>query len=209
MKPMVRQVGLTAVLLALFAFFGIGLVAVTQQITAERIAANEREALLRSLEEVLPREMYDNELLADARQIPADARLGTTSPSTLYLARRQGEPVAVILSPIARDGYSGDIHLLVGIDVSGKITGVRVTKHRETPGLGDPIEAEKSDWILGFSAKSLGDPEAEKWAVQRDGGVFDQFTGATITPRAVVQAVKKALLYFEDERDSLLQESEA
>jgi electron transport complex protein RnfG len=114
----------------------------------------------------------------------------------VYRARKYGWPVAVVLAPVAPDGYNGTIRLLVAIKMDGTLAGVRVIQHRETPGLGDAIEAERSDWILGFDGKSLNDPVQEKWKVKRDGGDFDQFTGATITPRAVVKAVNKALLYF-------------
>jgi electron transport complex protein RnfG len=120
-----------------------------------------------------------------------------------YRARRAGQPVAVILRFAAVDGYSGEIGLLAGIEADGRLAGVRVTSHRETPGLGDAIEIGKSDWIRAFDGKSLNAPPAADWAVRRDGGVFDQFTGATITPRAVVRAVRAALEYHERNRDAL------
>ena len=112
-------------------------------------------------------------------------------------------PVAVVLALIAPDGYGGPIKLLVGINADGSLAGVRVVNHHETPGLGDAIDTRRSNWILGFTGRSLGDPSPAQWAVRKDGGVFDQFTGATITPRAVVKAVKRALVYFEAHRDTL------
>jgi electron transport complex protein RnfG len=129
--------------------------------------------------------------------------LGSKKASIVYRARKAGKPVAVVLTVVAPNGYSGPIVLLVGIDYSGDITGVRVVKHRETPGLGDAIEIERSDWIERFTGKSRRNPGRAGWKVKRDGGEFDQLTGATITPRAVVAAVSGALEYFEHNRDNL------
>ncbi|MCW8831088.1 MAG: electron transport complex subunit RsxG, partial [Gammaproteobacteria bacterium] len=137
-----------------------------------------------------------NDLLTDTIELAADPDLGTTEPSTAYRARKQDNNVAVVFSAIAPNGYNGSIHLLVGVYSDGALAGVRVVKHRETPGLGDGIEAKRSDWILGFNGKSLNNLSEKQWKVKRDGGEFDQFTGATITPRAVVKAVHAALLYF-------------
>jgi len=120
-----------------------------------------------------------------------------------------GWPVAAVFAPVAPDGYNGNIRLLVAVRLDGTLAGVRVLAHRETPGLGDNIEAERSDWILGFSGKSLQDPKADSWKVQRDGGVFDQFTGATITPRAVVKAVKNTLLYYQEHGQKLFEQHPA
>jgi electron transport complex protein RnfG len=190
-------------LLALFAVLGAGLVAVTEDATRERIARNEREYLLRSLNDVLPADRYDNTLFEDTIAVVDPELLGTPDPVTVYRGRRDGAPAAVILAPVAPDGYSGPIRLLVGIDYDGRLTGVRVVAHRETPGLGDGIEAERSDWIRGFDGRSLEQPPLEAWAVRRDGGRFDQFTGATVTPRAVVKAVRNSLLYFGRHRQAL------
>jgi len=129
--------------------------------------------------------------------------LGTESESLVYRARLQGEPVAVIFNSIAPNGYSGRINLLVGVYFDGSLAGVRAVKHAETPGLGDVIELKKSDWVLGFDSRSLDNPRLDKWKVKRDGGVFDQFTGATVTPRAVVEAVKNTLLYYEKNAENL------
>lgn len=200
---MVRNIVTSAVLLGLFAMVGTGLVAFTHDVTRERIAATEREDLLRNLHRLVPAERHDNDLYTDTIQVTAPARLGTAEPVTVYRARRAGEPVAVVLSPVAPDGYSGDIRLLVGINRDGTLAGVRVTSHHETPGLGDPIEESRSDWILKFTGRSLQDPTEAQWKVKKDGGVFDQFTGATITPRAVVKAVRNALIYFQEHQDEL------
>jgi electron transport complex protein RnfG len=192
----VRQILITALLLLLFAMFGTGIVAFTYKNTRSTIAANERAALLRNLNELIPAGRYDNALLHDSISVRNPELLGTDERVTVYRARKEGQPVAAILAPIAPDGYSGDIKLLVAINVDGTLAGVRVTGHRETPGLGDGIEAARGDWILGFTGRSLTNPDEKHWAVKKDGGAFDQFTGATITPRAVVKAVKKSLIYY-------------
>lgn len=208
MRLDLRHVLGAGILLWLFAVIGTAVVAVTHDLTAERIAENRRLTLLRKLQAVVPPTAYDNDLLDTTREVPPAERLGTREPTTAYLARREGEPVAVVLRAVAPDGYNGRIALLVGIYRDGRIAGVRVVEHRETPGLGDGIEEQRSDWIERFEGKSLGDPPRERWAVQRDGGAFDALTGATITSRAVVEAVKEALLYFEAHRERLLAQAE-
>lgn len=195
----VRQITLTGILLFLFAVAGTALVAFTFDATAQRIAANEREALLRNLHVLISPSRHDNDIFTDVIEV-RDILLGN-EPVTVYRARMEGWPVAAVLTPVAPDGYSGRIKLLVGINLDGSVSGVRVLTHKETPGLGDGIDAERNDWILGFDGRRLGNPETEQWKVKRDGGVFDQFTGATITPRAVVNAVRKTLIYFERERE--------
>ena len=205
----IRHIFITAAILLLFAVLGTGLVAVTFDNTHEVIEANARAALLQNLHTLVPPERHDNDLIKDVLLVNDATSLGTNEPVTVYRARKGGAPVAAIVTPVAPDGYSGNIRLLVAINADGTLAGVRVTAHRETPGLGDGIEASRSDWILQFTGRSLGDPAAKLWAVKKDGGVFDQFTGATITPRAVVKAVKKALIYFEHNRQSLFAETAA
>jgi electron transport complex protein RnfG len=195
-------------LLGLFAVVGTGIVTVTEHLTWEKIAANERAALRRGIESVLPSTLYNNPILEDTIQIADPILLGTKDPMPAYRARRNGQPVAVILTPLAPDGYNGAIKLLVGIRYDGNLTGVRVISHKETPGLGDGIEEGKSDWILDFRDRSLDNPVESKWKVRRDGGVFDQFTGATITPRAIVKAVRNSLEYFKHHRDALFAQEE-
>lgn len=192
-----------SLVLGLFAIVTVGGVTVLQQFTAERIQAAERAAQLRALSEILPTDSYDNHLLDNSIELH-DPLLGTRQPLPAYIALKDGQPSAVILQAIAPDGYSGAIHLLVGVQVDGQIAGVRVVAHRETPGLGDKIELAKSSWIRSFENRSLSDPEASGWAVKKDRGEFDQFAGATITPRAVVGAVHRALLYFEAHKQELL-----
>ncbi len=192
-----RQILLSGLFLSLFAVVGTSFVAVTEHNTRAAIAENERRVLLRNLHALLPAEKLDNDIVTDTLLIPASELLGSESESLVYRARLRGEPVAAIFNSIAPDGYSGKIHLLVGVYVDGKIAGVRAVKHAETPGLGDALEIKKSTWVLDFNGKSLDNPSPGAWLVKRDGGVFDQFTGATISPRAVVQAVKNTLLYYQ------------
>ncbi|MDG1580434.1 electron transport complex subunit RsxG [Pseudomonas sp. GOM6] len=192
-----------AIVLGLFAIATVGVVAAIQQGTAPRIAAAEREAQVQALAQILPAGSYDNHLLDNSRLVQ-DELLGNRNPAPAYLATLGGQPSAVILQVTAPDGYSGSIKLLVGILADGRLAGVRALHHRETPGLGDKIELAKSRWILGFDGKSLIQPDEAGWAVKKDGGQFDQFAGATITPRAVVKAVHKALQYFDKHKAELL-----
>ena len=199
----VRNMLVAGGILTGFALLGGGLVVITYYQTKDRIAANERAVLLASLNTLVPPERYDNALAEDKLQVTDPELLGTPEPVTLYRAYKDGQPVAVLATLVAPDGYSGAIRLLVGVYADGTLAGVRVLAHHETPGLGDPIELDRSDWILSFTGKSLGNPEPQWWAVKKDGGVFDQFTGATITPRAVVKAVRQFLIYFQTHREPL------
>jgi electron transport complex protein RnfG len=141
-------------------------------------------------------------MVADSIQVESAELLGSEK-TTVYRGRKMAQPVATILTPVVPNGYSGPIKLLVAVRYDGTLGGVRVISHKETPGLGDKIEETRSDWIYGFTDKSLQNPHLEKWGVKRDGGYFDQFTGATITPRSIVTAVKKTLLYVRDHKDAL------
>lgn len=198
-----RQIIITTIILLLFALSGTALVVYTFDNTRERISANERATLLRKLHQLIPQQQHDNVLLDDTLTIINTPLLGTLEPVTVYRARKAGQPVALVITPVAPDGYSGIIKLLVGINVDGTLNGVRVVTHRETPGLGDAIDEKRSDWIHLFDNRSLLDPPLERWAVRKDGGDFDQLTGATITPRAVVKAVRQTLLYYRDNQDAL------
>ncbi|MFA5531810.1 MAG: electron transport complex subunit RsxG [Thiohalomonadaceae bacterium] len=199
---MLRNMLVSAFLLAAFAVAAASLVGLTHLGTRERVEANERQALVETLHALVPAERHDNDLL-DTRTQVIDPLLGSKRPVPIYRALQGGETVAVILAPVAPDGYSGDIHLLVAVEADGSLAGVRVTAHRETPGLGDLVEAERSDWITHFTGLSLGNPPEARWKVRKDGGDFDQFTGATITPRAVVKAVANTLRYVEAHRAEL------
>ncbi|MDT8404510.1 electron transport complex subunit RsxG [Sulfuriflexus sp.] len=196
-----RNILVTGGLLAISALLGTGLMVLVNRHSVPYIEHNERQVILRSLNAVIPVETYDNDILNDSIQVTDKELLGSSAPSTVYRARAAGRPVAAALTIIAPNGYSGPIVLLVGIDYTGQITGVRVVRHRETPGLGDSIEIQRSSWIESFDGKSSTNPSAAGWKVKRDGGEFDQFTGATITPRAVVSAVHKSLNYFQKHRE--------
>lgn len=192
-----------ALLLGAFTVIGAGMVALTHDATAERIAIEERTTLLRALNSLVPSTLHDNDISADIITVASKEFLGTDEPVTVYRARLNDTPVAAIMSPIAPDGYSGAIKLLVAIRYDGTLSGVRVIAHHETPGLGDAIEIERSGWITAFDGKSLSNPDTAGWRVKKDGGAYDQFTGATITPRAVVKAVHKCLQYFSANREAL------
>lgn len=194
----------SAMVLTLFALVGTTLVAITYEGTREQIIENERLALLRNIEELVPPARYDNDPVADTVQVHSPQQLGTSDPVVVYRARREGVPIAAMFAAEAPNGYAGPIRLLIAVNTDGTLAGVRILSHKETPGLGDRIEVERSDWVHGFVGRSLGNPPIERWGVKKDGGVFDQFTGATITPRIVVEAVRKALEYFAAYRDTLL-----
>jgi electron transport complex protein RnfG len=196
-------------LLAVVAFLGVGLLAGVHELTKHRIADQEAAALRARLAEVLDPRRHDNDLVSTVLTVTAPERLGHDRPVRVFLARLAGRPAAVVVETIAPDGYNGTIELLVGVDLAGVVTGVRVVQHRETPGLGDPIEARRSDWIEGFRGRSLGDPPASRWTVRKDGGDFDQFTGATITPRAVTRAIARTLALVEEKREGWFQTSVA
>ena len=194
----------TGAVLLVFASAATAILAATFDATRRAIEHNEQEAKLALIGQVLPAAQYDNDLLNSVKSLPASDLLGTHAASSVWIARKQGEAVGLVLEVIAPDGYSGEIALLIGISAEGTVTGVRVTAHRETPGLGDYIDIAKSRWITQFNAKSLSAPRESAWKVRQDGGAFDARAGATITPRAVVKAVKSALLYFVGHRAGLL-----
>jgi len=191
--PVIRS----SLLLGLIALLGTALLAGVNELTHERIVEQEKLRILRQLNEILPTASFNNDLLEDVIEINDEVFFRHSAPVKVYRARMNDQAVAVLMNLVAPDGYNGDIRLLAGVSANGEILGVRVISHRETPGLGDPIEKQRSDWILGFNHKSLQNPESDGWAVKRDGGEFDQFTGATISPRAVVRAVHNTLIYFE------------
>lgn len=190
MLKTIRKHGIT---LALFAAGSTGLTAAINMMTKTTIdeqAALQQKALF---DQVLPADRYNNQLQNRCFIVSAPA-LGK-GEHRVYIAEKNGTPVAAVMEATAPDGYSGAIQLLVGVDFNGTVLGTRVTEHHETPGLGDKIERRFSDWITHFSGKSIQGANDSRWAVKKDGGDFDQFTGATITPRAVVNAVKRAGLY--------------
>lgn len=178
--------------LAGFALLGTLALASVYSLTLPQVEANERASTLKQLNVLVPASSYDNDLLANTPLLPA-ADFGSAEDVVVYRASKQGVPVAALFIVTAPDGYSGKIRLVVGVNADQTLAGVRILSHKETPGLGDKIDADKNDWILGFANKSLQNPTLTGWAVRKDGGEFDQFTGATITPRAVVKAVKRTL----------------
>jgi|TARA_R110002096_G_scaffold379_3_gene2285 electron transport complex protein RnfG len=201
-KKLILNAGLV---LGLFSFIGIGLVSFTYALTQQQIAENERLFVLKNLRELVPEHLHDNDLLADSLQV-SDTRLFKNERTvTLYRAFKGEHLVAMIAQVTAPDGYNGSIKLLVAIQENGQLMGVRAVSHHETPGLGDAIDTNKSDWVFAFNGHSLSDPTPAYWKVKRDGGVFDQFTGATITPRAVVKTVLKTLQYYQAHKQTLTQ----
>ena len=190
--------------LLFFAVLATLVLASTYYLTRDRIASSVEKEKLKLIAQVVPPHLYDNAIVQDTLQLPPSELLGTNENSIAYLARLKGEPSAVVLQAIAPDGYGGRIALIIAIHRDGEISGVRVVSHRETPGLGDYIELPKSPWIKGFDGQSLAKLKKTDWKVKKDGGSFDYMAGATITPRAVVQAVHKAARYFEQHRAVLL-----
>ena len=208
-----QSVAKNAIGLALFAFITAGVIALTQQTTAEKIDFNIAEAQAKALYEITPKDTVDNDLLNDAYDLYAESAktlhnirlLGPLDKRAMvYFAKLNGQTHTLIYPTVAPDGYTTAIKLLVGVRTDGTLSGVRIVDHKETPGLGDKIDIKKSDWVIDFEGKSLTLPAIEKWKVQKDGGDFDQFTGATITPRAVVNAVKNTLIFHQENSDAIL-----
>ncbi|MBG6241614.1 MAG: electron transport complex subunit RsxG [Candidatus Symbiopectobacterium sp. Dall1.0] len=185
-----------ATTLALFAALTTGLTAVVNTLTKPTIAHQAQLQQKALLDQVIPPDIYDNNILQECYLV-TDEALGTTSARHIYLARKGDTPVAAAIESSAPDGYSGAIHLLIGADFHGKVLGVRVTEHHETPGLGDKIDLRVSDWITRFTGRTVQSADDRQWAVKKDGGKYDQFTGATITPRAVVNASKRTALFMQ------------
>lgn len=196
MKTEFQHIITSAILLGLFALVGVSVIAGLQVTTKDRIAANREATRLRSMNAVVGSERYDNEILNDQLIVQDEMFHTGGKPVTIFRARKNGRPVAAIFDTVAPRGYSGPIYLLIGVNLDGTLSGVRVLAHTETPGLGDAIDDKHSDWILGFEGKSLLNPGREKWGVKRDGGAFDQFTGATISPRLVVKSIRDTLDYY-------------
>ena len=193
-----EKIAYQPILLGVFALLASGALAWASSATGAAIAAAEAKDLRDSLAEVLPQGMADNDFLKDTVEVEKEGKT-----VTIYRARKEGV-VKAALFKVAQRGYAGDIQVLMAVDSDGKTLGVRVLKHSETPGLGDKIEVKKDPWVKSFDGKSLGDPAPEKWAVKKDGGIFDQFAGATITPRAVVKAVKGGMDFYAEHRKEIL-----
>ena len=199
------SIGKNGVLLFLFAFFMAGTMALISESTLEKIRMSERRVKKKALLEIISQTRFDNDLLEDTLSIPKSAYtlLGPLSDEKIYIVREDEYIVAVIIPAIAPDGYNGNIKLIAGVNTDGNLVGVRVLAHRETPGLGDKIDVKKHPWIEDFKGKSLKKPTTNGWEVKKNGGDFDQFTGATITPRAVVKRIHNVLTFVEENKTLL------
>lgn len=198
-----KPVALAGAVLAIAASLGTGLLSLTASHAGPYIAINKHNALLDNLKAVIPPDSFNNDIAADTLAISEAGKGALAGQTQVYRAREDGVPVAVAFEWTAHGGYNGDIVLLMGVSVNGDVTGVRVIEHHETPGLGDAIDSRRSGWIERFRGRSLSNPDASGWHVKKDGGEFDQFTGATITPRAVVAGVRQGLQFFHEHRDEL------
>ena len=198
----------TAAILFVFVIVFTGLLSAAYQWTKPAIEASAAEEKMKLVNEVLPRSDYDNALLDDTLALPGTPELGLAEPSTLYRARRGGQPVALLFEAVAPDGYAGKIRLLIALRADGTVAGVRVTQHKETPGLGDYIEPKKDKdkahpWIGQFQNLVITQTVDKDWKVRKDGGRFDYHAGATVTPRAIIKAVYKAVQWANANRDLL------
>jgi electron transport complex protein RnfG len=209
MKRIARSTLQTAVNLVFFAAIGTAVLSSTFFLTHDEIVKSEEAEKLKLITQIVPPELFDNDVIQDTLTIADDPLLGNNGNTVAYRARLKDEPSAVVVEAIAPDGYSGKINLILAVRANGELAGVRVVSHKETPGLGDYIELPKSPWIKGFDGKSREVYKDSDWKVKKDGGQFDYVAGATITPRAVVKAVNKALQYFAANRDKLFAVSAA
>lgn len=192
-------------ILAIAALLSTALVAITHALTEDTIQEQQQRQLAKALNQVIPESMHDNALHKTCRLIQNADALGTDEAQPFYVATQNDTVTAVAIQAIAPDGYNGAISVLIGMDAtSHNVLGVRVLAHNETPGLGDKVDIRVSDWVQSFAGKKVTAENDNRWAVRKDGGQFDQFTGATITPRAVVKAVKKAAWYVSQNQDVLI-----
>ena len=217
MNELLLSIRKNAIGLGLFAIVTAGSIGIAQVTTKESITKNIQIAQAKALHEIVPQSEYDNDLLNDTISLAHDGvhsefnvrLLGPIADDAVaYIARKDGKAHTIILPVTAPDGYTSNIDMIVGIKLDGSLAGVRVINHKETPGLGDKIEAKKHPWILQFLGLSLITPTEKYWSVKKDGGEFDQFTGATITPRAVVRAVRLALTFFQKHGKELAAEKD-
>jgi len=199
-NPSIVRSGVT---LATIAAICTALVAFTYQLTDQRIAANEQAWLEQSLQPALSGLFFDSGVSESVLTIPAPHALPGSEDAIIYRVYSGESPVAALFVVSARDGYAGAIKMLVGVGMDGAVTGVHVLAHRETPGLGDRIESDKSDWVQQFDGRSLASPGSDDWKIRRDGGEFDALTGASVTSRAVVKAVRQTLQYFDTNADRI------
>lgn len=204
-ENIVKHTAKTTWVMVAFAIVGTLALAIVHYITKAPITQAEAVVRMNLFAQILPADLHDNDLLKDAVKQPAGGELANRDETLIYRARLSGKPSAIIMEVTAPDGYSGDIKLLAAIKADGEVLGVRVLDHRETPGLGDYIDIAHSSWIKNFDTQSLKKTNDEGWHVKKDGGQFDFVTGATITPRAVIKAVHKALKFYADHQQAIFE----
>jgi len=196
----------TGLTLAVIAAVCTALVAATYSLTEDRIVANEKALLEQSLQPALGGLAFDGSVSESRIVLEPPHELPGNDPAIIYRVYAEKRPAAALFAVTARDGFSGPIRILVGVEFDGKISGVRILQHRETPGLGDKIEPARSNWVFQFDERSIGDPVEAQWAIESDGGDFDQLTGASVTPRAIIKAIRDTLLYFDSHRDEIFEQ---
>ena len=203
-----KSITKNSLILGAFAAVTAGIIAITFQGTKAQIITQERKAASAALVEMIPKSRHNNDMLNDIITINNNdsLALGFSTNVTINVAKWDGQALALVIPSVARDGYSGDIKIIVAVNLDGTLAGVRTLSHKETPGLGDKIDLRKSPWIHSFDNLSLNNPSLARWKVKKDGGHFDQFTGATITPRAVVKRVKETLELFEQQKNNWLKD---
>lgn len=208
MKRIARSTLQTAANLIFFAIIATAILASVFFMTHDAIVKSEEAEKMKLITQIVPPSLFDNDVIQDKLSVAPSPLLGTEDVTIAYRARLQGEPSAVVLESIAPDGYSGKIFLILAVRANGELAGVRVVTHKETPGLGDYIELPKDPWIKGFDGKSREVYKDDDWKVKKDGGQFAYMAGATITPRAIVKAVNKALIYYAENREQLFAANE-
>ena len=204
--PNQRRVLALVATLVIVGALATAVLAAVANFTRARIERNEQAWIQQHLDALVPPQSHDNDLLTDVIDVVSPQLLGTARPVRIYRARRGGAPVAAVIRSVAPDGYRGPIELLVAIANDGSLLGVRVLRHNETPGLGDAFERRVPHWLDAFKGRSLSNPPQQRWTVRKDDGDFDAFTGATITPRAIVKAVRRTLEYYQANRDRIFRD---
>ncbi len=202
-KDHLKKISSTAAAMIIFSLLASTALSISYFVTKTPIEESDARAKRIFLNQVIPSNLYDNNLVKDTISVEPNPLIGNKKNIDIYRAKKNNQVIAVIIETIAPDGYSGEIKTLVGIDQEDKILGVRVITHKETPGLGDYIEIEKSQWIKNFDLKSLDKMTEKEWTVKKDGGDFDYVSGATITPRAVIKSTYKSLLYAKENKKRL------
>lgn len=206
---MLKSIQKNAQFLTVFAIVCTTVISLVHLVTKDKIAQQEQQQLLSILSTIIEPSRHNNNIFQDCILINTDSNNVDNEKLPTYLAKQDQQPIAAAITTIAPDGYNGNIKLLVAVNFDGSVSGVRTLTHKETPGLGDKIELRKSDWITSFTNKKIinKNDNDNRWHVQKDGGMFDQFTGATITPRAVVKAVKNTVQYFNNNKQNLFNQT--